>query len=211
MMYSNGMVLVCCWYKSKPNLNMKSISTLKALLVVGLFVTACDPSQKRDDSADQAMETNDQVLDNRDDEKDADFVVNAMAASYAEVEIAKLAQERSADQEVISIAKKLETDHSAIIGELQSLANEKGIEVPSAETNEQREARNKLAEKDPSNFDKELCEVLMDNHKDAVDDFEKRADKTEDPELKSWISRTLPTLRSHLEMIKDHEKNVKEG
>jgi putative membrane protein len=134
-----------------------------------------------------------------------------MAASYAEVEIAKLAQQRSADSEVISLAKQLEADHTTIIGELQSYANEKGIEVPVAETDEQKKERNKLAEKDAGNFDKELCEVLMDNHKEAVDDFEKRIDKTEDPELKNWISKTLPTLKSHVSMLKAHEEKQKEG
>jgi putative membrane protein len=94
---------------------------------------------------------------------------------------------------------------------LQSYANEKGIAVPVAETDEQREERNKLAEKDAKNFDKELCEVLMDNHKEAVNDFEKRVDKTEDPELKTWISKTLPTLKSHVEMLKAHEDKEKEG
>ncbi len=188
---------------------MKTIISLKALLVVGLFISACQPSTKTEDSADLAKENNDQVLHNRDDEKDADFVVNTMASSYAEIEIAKLAIERSTDEEVISLAKKVEAEHTTIIDELKNYAATKGIEVPVAQTDDQRDELNKLAEKDSANFDKEICEALKDDHEDTVSDFEKRIDKTEDPDLKSWISKTLPTLKARVEMLKIHEDKEK--
>lgn len=189
---------------------MKSIITLKTLLIAAVvFVTACETSKKTDDSVEQAKEINDAVLQDRGDEKDADFVVNTMAASYAEVEIARLAINRSADNEVISIAKKLEADHTEILGALKSYAVTKEIEIPLAETDEQKQERNKLAEKDAANFDEELCEVWMEDHKEAVNDFEKRIEKTEDPELKSWISNTLPTLKSNVEMLKSHDDKKK--
>lgn len=190
---------------------MKTIIVLKSFLIAMIFVTACDTTNKKmDDSAEQAKERNDAVLDNRDDEKDADFVVNTMATSYAEIEIARLAMNRSADDEVISIAKKIEADHTEILGALKSYAVNKGIEIPLAETDEQKKERNKLAEKDAAHFDEELCEVWIEDHKDVVNDFEKRIDKTEDPELKSWISNTLPTLKSNVEMLESHDEKVKQ-
>ena len=188
---------------------MKPIMILKALLMGALFITACDPSKKTKDSVEQAMESNDEAIQDRGEEKDADFVVKTMADNYAEIEIAKLAQKRSKDQEVISLAREIETDHEAILGELRTYATEKGIVVPISETHEQWEELNQLAEKDPDHFDQKLCEVLMDNHNQAVNEFESRVDKVDDPELKMWISKTLPTLKSHLEMIKAHDEKEK--
>jgi putative membrane protein len=78
--------------------------------------------------------------------------------------------------------------------------------VPVAESDEDQKKRSKLAEKDAADFDEELCKMLVDHHEDAIDNFEKRVDKTEDTELKSWISKTLPTLKSHLNTLKAHEE-----
>jgi putative membrane protein len=185
---------------------MKSLTSLKALLIVGLFTIACEPSRKGDDSVEIAEEINDENLDDRDIEKDADFVVSTVAANYAGIELARLAINRSSDEEIKSIARQLETDHSAIINELKEYADRNGIIVPAAESNDQLNERNKLAEKDADDFDEELCKMLVDNHEEAVDNFEERVDKTEDSELKSWISKTLPTLKSHLNTLKEHEK-----
>jgi len=190
---------------------MKRLMILGALMIVGYLLTSCEPSKRTEDGAEQGGVNTDMALENSDEKKDADFVVNTMEASYAEIEIAKLALERSADEQVKSLAKKLEDDHNAIIGELRTYADEKGIVVPIAETDQQRKELNQLAGKDARNFDQELCEVLMDNHKEAVNEFEQKLDKTEDPELKNWISKTLPTLKSHVEMLKAHDEKEKEG
>lgn len=185
---------------------MKSLITLKALLIAGLFTIACEPAKKADDSVEVAKETNDENFEDRDLEKDADFVVNTLAANYAEIELAKLAQQRSVDEDIKAIARQLEADHTAIVQELTSYAERNGIEVPVAESEEHRDKRTKLAEKDADDFDEELCKMLVDNHEKSIDNFEKREDKTEDTELKSWISKTLPTLKSHLNSLKAHEE-----
>ncbi len=187
---------------------MKSLITLKALLIVGLFTIACEPAKKTDDSVEIAKETNDDNFDDRDREKDADFVVNTIASNYAEIELAKLAQSRSADAEIKSMAKKLEEDHTAIVRELKAYADRNGIQVPVAESDDHRDKRNKLAEKDADDFDEELCEMLVDHHEKSIDNFEDRLDKTEDSELKSWISNTLPKLKSHLNTLKAHEERT---
>ncbi len=185
---------------------MKSLITLKALLIVGLFTIACEPSRRADDSVEIAKENNKENFEDRDLEKDADFVVNTIAANYAEIELAKLAVQRSGDEGIKMIAKQLEVDHTAIINELKSYADRNGIEVPVAESEKDRKQRNKLAENNADDFDEELCKMLVKKHEDAIDNFENRVDKTEDMELKSWISKTLPTLKLHLNTLKAQEE-----
>ena len=50
---------------------------------------------------------------------------------------------------------------------------------------------------------------MVKDHKDDIDLFEKEADKGNDPELKAWAAKTLPTLKHHLQMAEDAEKAVK--
>jgi putative membrane protein len=51
---------------------------------------------------------------------------------------------------------------------------------------------------------------MIDRHEESINKFEKRLDKTEDPELKAWINKTLPHLRMHLEKLNAHHETIKD-
>jgi len=189
---------------------MKS-KTLNMITALALFImmVACE-SKKQEDSAEVAKETNDAAIADPDDEKDADFVVNTLAANYAEVKLAQLAQTRSADPGVKDLAKMLESDHSKVIGELKTYASEKGIAVPVEETSDDKDDINKLAGISDSNeFDEKWCEELKDRHEKSISKFEKRLEKSEDLQLKDWVTATLPALKNHLNMLKQSEDRLK--
>jgi putative membrane protein len=42
-------------------------------------------------------------------------------------------------------------------------------------------------------------EMVKDHRKDVAE-FKKQSQQAKDPELKSWASKTLPTLQQHLDM-----------
>lgn len=178
-------------------------------MLVALFV-GCGPKRNEDDdSVEIAKESNDAAIEDRDEEKDADFIVNTIAANYCEVKLAQLAKNRSKDAGVKEIANMLETDHAKIINQLKAYAAENGISVPLEETEEQKKDINDLAsESDPDKFDEKWCDMLQDKHEKTIDKFEKRLNKTEDLELKNWITETLPSLKNHLAMIKKREDSI---
>jgi len=185
---------------------MKTIFNLNLGIAVVLLVavSACEP--KKQDSTEIAEEQNDAVLDDRDDEKDADFIVNAIASNYAEIKMAQLAKNKSGDDGIKKVASMLENDHTELVKQLQGYAAMKGITVPLEETEDDKKAISNLAEESsPVDFNKKWCSALEDRHSKSIDKFEKRLDKTEDVELKNLITNTLPALRSHLAMIKEHQ------
>jgi putative membrane protein len=189
---------------------MKSIGVIHALVaLLVIFSTACEP-KKQDDSAEIAKETNDAMIEDRDVEKDADFIVNTISGSYAEIELAKLAQTRSSDSGVKNIASTLKTDHTRLISELKAYADKKGIAVPVAETDEDKgDIRNLAEEKEANKFDEEWCKMLKDRHQKSINKFEARLNKSEDIELKNWVVASLPALRNHLEMLQQNEDRLK--
>ena len=80
-----------------------------------ISLVACEP-KKQETVADQesvevAKDANDSTFEDRDDEKDADFIVNAVASNYAEIKIAQLANNKATDPKVKDIANMLVTDH----------------------------------------------------------------------------------------------------
>lgn len=191
---------------------MKSVNKLSAISAAALiaFFTACQPVAKnRDDSAELAKDLNDATLDTRDEEKDADFIVNIIASNHEEIKLAQLALNKSADAEVREIATMLVADHTKIMTELEAYATKNSISFPVEETDEAKKDISKLAEKEVTAFDKEWCGMLKDNHEKTIGRLERRLKRTEDAELKNWITSTLPGLNNHLEVLKKHEDKVK--
>lgn len=182
-----------------------SMIKLLYCLVLAFALAAC--GTKKEDSAEIAEEQNDQKFEDRDLEKDADFVVNTVSSSLAEIKLAQLAKEKATDTKVKEVADVLEKDHTRVLNELTAYANKHGISVPLEETTEAQKDYEKLAENDGGEFDDKWCDALEDKHEKSINNFEERLDKTEDPELKDWITATLPGLRTHLEMLKERDDN----
>src|SRR6478735_11605455 len=167
---------------------MKSITVFKSLtaVLILLLAVACG-SKKQEDSAEIAKEANDEAIDDRDEEKDADFIVNTIAGNYCEVKLAQLALTRSNDAGVKEMAKKLEADHTKIITDLKGYAAQNGISIPLEETESDKKDVNDLAsESDPNKFDEKWCSMLKNKHEKTINKFESRLNKTEDLNLKNW-------------------------
>jgi len=186
----------------------------KILTVASVFAFySCNETRREQeqDSNEVAEEANEERFDdNNKMEKDADFVANAVASNLAEIQLAKLAIERSSNPEVKKVAQMLEADHTKTLTELKALASAKSITVPvEPEDEAMRDVKN-LREEKAEDFDKKWLDEAEDMHEKSIDKFEKRADKGEDAEIKAFASKTLPHLKMHKEKIEQCEENMKE-
>lgn len=133
------------------------------------------------------------------DRADRKFIEKAASDSMLEVEAGKLATSKASSQEVKSFASMLVADHTKANSELAQLANSKGVELAIATHGGQREIE-KLGELSGDQFDKTYVRKFgVDDHKKDVKEYEKESRKAKDPELKAWVDKTLPTLRTHLD------------
>jgi hypothetical protein len=62
---------------------------------------------------------------------------------------------------------------------------------------------------DAKDFDKKWCKQVQNNHEHSIREFEARIEKTEDVELKNWITNTLPALKTHLQMLEKHADSMR--
>jgi putative membrane protein len=60
-----------------------------------------------------------------------------------------------------------------------------------------------LKDAKPDSFASDFDSMQVSAHKDAVSLFERYAKSGDDPKLKDWAGKTLPTLQHHLEMAQD--------
>ena len=142
--------------------------------------------------------------------KEAQFVKEVVAGNLAEIKLAQLTQQKAASKEVKDLGQMLERDHTALLGKLRSYASKKNIDVPAEENQDAKNTYDDLSKKSGKEFDKDWCELMEKKHKDGISKFEKTAnDATIDPELKTLVSKTLPTLRTHLDHVMKCKNKLK--
>lgn len=128
------------------------------------------------------------------------FLRDAAAGSRFEAEASRLALGKSNNPGVRSFAASQINYHAAAGNDLLHMLHARGMAAPML-ANDQRKILNRLAKLQGAKFDREFLEqvALKFQHED-VQYYEKASLAVQDPRLKAWIDRTVPTLQYHLRM-----------
>jgi putative membrane protein len=140
---------------------------------------------------------------------DRKFVMEALKGGMAEVELGKLASERASNDAVKQFGKRMADDHGKAGEELKKLAQDKGLTPPTELDGKHARLRDKLAKLSGADFDRAYVNEMVKDHKKDVKEFQREAEKAKDPDVKSFASKTLPTLQDHLKQIEDIQTQVK--
>jgi putative membrane protein len=130
---------------------------------------------------------------------DRSFMTKVAGGGMFEVEAAKLAEQKATDPAIKEHAAKLVKDHTQANTELMQLASSKGVTLPAKLPRDKQGELDKLSKLSGAAFDRDFMRrVGIADHQADIKEFEKGSRSAKDPELKSWIDKTLPTLRDHL-------------
>lgn len=174
---------------------MKHLISILALSAL-LAAMGCERGSK--DSTEVAEDQNERSLSNR-VEDDADFAVDAADGGLLEVELGTLAGSKASSSEVKAFARMMVEDHGKANAQLTKIAQQKNIALPSRMSNEHQRKYERLREKSGQDFDKEYIDLMVEDHKDDIEDFEEQVREGNDQELKNWAEMNLPLLRQHLQ------------
>ena len=142
------------------------------------------------------------------DDKTHTFMNDAAEAGMAEVEIAKLAKDRTQNPRVKNFAEMMIKDHSDANNKLQTIARDKSVTLPSTLGKHQDHLED-LSKKNGAEFDKAYMKMMVNGHEDVVKEFEKCSQNGTDPDVKTFAAQTLPTVRMHLDSAKAINKALK--
>jgi putative membrane protein len=135
--------------------------------------------------------------------KAADFINNAAFSDKFEIESSNLAQGNSTSDKVRSFAAMMVNDHSKASQELLAVAKAAGISAtPPPELQPRHRAIvDSLLPLRGAEFDARYIEAQVQAHTEGVALFTAYAQNGDNPELKAFAAKTLPTLQQHLEMV----------
>lgn len=126
--------------------------------------------------------------------------VNDMAlANMAEVETGKLALSKSQNAEVKTFAQQMIDDHGKALNEVQALAQQKGVTLPTELDAKHKAIAARLEKLNGEEFDRAYMKMVgVTDHKQTHRKLEKDAKKAKDPEVKALALKTMPTVEQHL-------------
>ncbi|WP_175636189.1 DUF4142 domain-containing protein [Pedobacter ghigonis] len=187
---------------------MKNLIYLMAISASVLTFQACSGGNKdakeSADSLNMAKDTTTNVAATGGiavDEADAKFTTQAAVGGMAEVELGKMALEKSSNAKVKEFATMMVKDHGMANTELMAIAKLKNITLPNTVDDEHKQKMDDLSKKTGADFDKAYVDAMVSGHKSTLKLMEDEAKDGKDADLKSFATKTAPIVQSHLVMI----------
>jgi putative membrane protein len=131
---------------------------------------------------------------------DKTFVTKAAQGGLAEVQLGQLATQKGQSDDVKKFGQRMVDDHTKANDQLKSIAQQKGVQIPSDLDSKDKALKDKLSGLSGAEFDRMYMQHMVQDHKKDVAEFQKEASNGKDPDVKNFASQTLPTLKEHLQM-----------
>ncbi len=133
---------------------------------------------------------------------DLAFMNSAAPGNMAEVELGKMAAGKAQNPDVKAFGQKMVEDHTKANDELKQIAAQKKVMLPPDVMPAHKQLMEKLSKLSGAEFDKEYVAAMVADHEKDVAAFENVSKTAADADVKAFATKTLPTLKMHLEMIK---------
>jgi putative membrane protein len=127
------------------------------------------------------------------------FVKSLAIGGRAEVELGKLAEQRSSDPDVDAFGGRMAKDHGGSNAKLASLARSARIELPKDLDAEHASARDALSRLEGARFDLAYVEGQIKDHQKAANLLMYEIAQGQHSGLRAYATETLPVVMHHLE------------
>jgi putative membrane protein len=138
-----------------------------------------------------------------------EFVSKTVTSSLSEVELGRLAMANGSNSSVKSLGNRIAVDHEGVHREVRAMmpAAHDGAAPTFTPPQEHVAVREQLAAMKGPDFDRAYVDEMVKHHQRSITEFEHAVQSMQDP-VRSFAERTLPTLRVHLEMSQQLQKQV---
>ncbi|HEY2569782.1 MAG TPA: DUF4142 domain-containing protein [Candidatus Udaeobacter sp.] len=129
--------------------------------------------------------------------KDKTFMKKAAKGGTMEVAMGKIAEQKGQSDDVKSFGKRMVTDHGKANDELKSIAEKKGVTLPS---------------KEPTikwSSDKTYIDTMVKDHEKDLAEFQEEAKNGSDPDVKKFAEDTAKVVQEHLDMAKETQGKLR--
>ena len=182
----------------------KTIKCVAIVAVSALIAASCENKSSEQasgtDAAKEATAENEIKFENKKQEKDARFLVDATAFNLEQIQLARLGEQKG-NADIKKLSTMMLAEHEKALKEGSEMAKNKQITVPDTTTTGVQDSYKMLNDKNGNDFNTAFCDRLVENHQKAVGFFEKESADSRDMDLKEWATAKLSDIRKHLDHI----------
>ncbi len=139
---------------------------------------------------------------------DNTFVKKAIMGNVSEIDAAKMALQKSQNDQVKQFAQKMIDDHTKMLDDMHTLAMQDNIKYEDKPSPMGQKLAAKLQTLDGSAFDKAYVDGMVKDHKEDVKEFMTEINHGKKQDVKDAASKSLPIIQQHLSMIEGIKKSM---
>lgn len=133
---------------------------------------------------------------------DEQFIRTAAETSMTQVDLGKLAEQKSQNPEVKKFAQMMVQDHAKLTEQLKQMGMSEGINLPTSSSRRDADARRSLATSSGPGFDRAYAQRALTDLERQIAEFKRGASTATKPAVKDFAERSLPMLESQLQQAK---------
>ncbi len=145
---------------------------------------------------------------------DTEVASVAVVANQIDIDYAKLALEKSKNQEILDFAQRMIEDHEAVIAQAVALVTKLGVQPKDNAVSQSllegaEKTKRQLKKSSKKKFDKAYIDNEVAYHKAVIGAVKNLLiPETENAELKDFLGAVLPALETHLGHAEMVQKNI---
>ena len=136
------------------------------------------------------------------------FASEAWRADAAEIKLAQLAEKNGSSDTVKTFARTMIRDHTQANEQLQGVLKANHWNAPQGMSQHDQQQYDRLAKLKGQEFDRAYIQYMLKDHEHDVRLFQQEARNLKNPELRSWVQKTLPVLEHHLHMAENAAREL---
>jgi putative membrane protein len=140
---------------------------------------------------------------------DSSFVTDVAAGNMEEIVVLQAGMDKGSNKTLKAHAKMMLKDHESLKKSLADYAGKHGYTLPADDGGAGQKDVDNMNGKAGAEWDKAWTSFMFDAHEKVIGKFEGAKGQMKDDELKTMITATLPTLHSHLDMMKSLQEKLK--
>jgi putative membrane protein len=142
---------------------------------------------------------------------DNEFMTNVASGNLAEIEIGKIGQTKASNAEVKQLAERIVKDHTKALEELTEIAREAGVKLPDRPMPDHQKEVDRFRDYKGETFDRDFATHMIKCHEKSIELFTRATREAKDTKLRAFATKTLPTLKEHLELARKAESGLPKG
>jgi putative membrane protein len=130
-------------------------------------------------------------------EPDSVFILEAASSSMMEIQLGTIAQQKATNPRVKAYGAMMVRDHTLATQELTPVAAKLNVSLPDSMLPKHARHLRHLDNLSGQAFDRAYINMMVEAHKDDIDEFEDASKKAADADVRAFATRQLPILRMH--------------